>query len=110
MTGPEQQPRWHAVQIGPGGVPADHVGMVGGGSRRPLSGAAGGEPSAVFGDFDFADDPHDPHRRPSRRSVFGWLTVAVAAAVLVAALLWTDPGQAPGQTSGALATGSCLTS
>ncbi len=110
MTGPQQQPRWRAVQIGPGGVPAEHIGMIGGTARgtppRRLD-----QPSAVFGDFDFgSDDPGSPHRRPSRRSVFGWFAVAVAAALLVAVLLWTDPGQAPGQTSGALAPGSCLTS
>ncbi len=113
MTGPQQQPRWHAVQIGPGGVPAEHVGMVG--SAGPAHGGSvrqPDQPSAVFGDFDFgsADDRGGPHRGPSRRSVFGWLAVAVAAAVLVAVLLWTDPGQAPGQTSGSLVPGSCLAS
>jgi hypothetical protein len=115
MSGPQQQPSWRAVQIGPGGVPAEHVGMIGSrtaGSSRSDSARQPDEPSAVFGDFDFdsADDSVGPHRRPSRRSVFGWLAVAVAAAVLVAVLLWTDPGQAPGQTTGALAPGSCLTS
>jgi hypothetical protein len=76
----------------------------------------------VFGDFDFppADTGLDTERfpagrgaggrGPSRRAVLGWLALAVGVAVLVASLLWSDPAQAPGQSSGALNPGSCLAS
>ena len=96
---------------------------------RPVSADAHPDrgPSAVFGDFDFApadtgfdsdrpgqdrfgSGPAAGARGPSRRAVLGWLALAVGVAVLVAALLWSDPAQAPGQTSGALAPGSCLAS
>ncbi len=71
----------------------------------------------MFADFDFDSpaagfdmDRQVGARAQSRGAVLAWLAVAVGAAVLVAALLWSDPAQSPGQTSGALAPGSCLTS
>ena len=113
-------PGWRAMEVGPGGVPAGDLRPVRAEVERPHGAGAGGAgrgPSAVFGDFDFAPpetgwhiDPAARISGPSRGAVLGWLALAVGVAVLVAALLWSDPGQTHGQTSGALAPGSCLTS
>ncbi len=94
-----------------------HVLPVDAGATEPHRSDAAGGPSAVFGDFDFdspsggfdADRSAGMHA-PPRRAVIGWFAVAVGVAVLVAVLLWSDPSQSPGQTSGALAPGSCLSS
>jgi hypothetical protein len=127
MTAPDQQPRWRALEIGPGGVPADQVRVVHANPvpAQPVAGARGvagapgarGEsggwpqavssgPSAVFGSFE-ADG--DGRRRPSRRVGWGLLVVVVVVGALIAASLRSsDPGQ--NSSSGDLGPGACLSS
>jgi len=129
MTPPNELPRWRALEIGPGGVPADQVRVVrpeaAAGQPIPVARreadvpgqptrdarreadvpaqAVNSGPSAVFGSFD-ADE-----RRPSRRAGFGWLALAVVVAVLVAVSLWSsNSGQS--SSSGDLQPGDCLSS
>jgi hypothetical protein len=115
MTAPNPQPRWRALEIGPGGVPADQVRVVGAappeglpvaGSRGPATTpeqVAGTGPSAVFGSFD-AELP-----RPSRRVGFGWIALAVVVAILVAVSLWSGNSD-ESSSSGDLQPGDCLSS
>jgi hypothetical protein len=115
MTASDDQPRWRALEIGPGGVPADQVhavrpadnavlpvtGSWGERAARDRVGATG--PSAVFGSFD-ADLP-----RPSRRAGFGWIALAVVVAILVAVALWSSNSDATSSSSD-LQPGDCLSS
>src|SRR6478609_5244474 len=115
MTAPTNQRRWRALEIGPGGVPADQVRVVGAASPEglPIAGARGAAttpeqvastgPSAVFGSFD-ADLP-----RPSRRAGFGWIALAVVVAILVAVSLWSSNSDST-SSSGDLQPGDCLSS
>jgi len=111
MTAPNDQPRWRALEIGPGGLPADQVSAL---DTTPLpvapavdrtsrDHAANSGPSAVFGSFD-ADQP-----RPSRRAGFGWIALAVVVAILVAVSLWSSNSDST-SSSGDLQPGDCLSS
>jgi hypothetical protein len=105
MTAPDEQPRWRALEIGPGGLPADQVTAL---DPTPLpvaatAGTGGQGPSAVFGSFETDE------RRPSRRVGFGWIALAVVVAILVAVSLWaSNPDQV--SSSGDLQPGDCLSS
>lgn len=124
MTGSPEHPRFRALEVGPGGVPADRVRPVM--PPRAAVGAVGAErgsgdesgypathpqaawhdnpgPSAVFGSFDLADST------PSRRAVVGWLALAVVACVLVAVSLWSSESDSA-TTSADIRQGDCLTS
>ncbi len=118
MTASNDPPRWRALEIGPGGVPADQVRVVRTAAAAasvppPVMGAlgepavrergAGTGPSAVFGSFD-VEAP-----RPSRRVGFGWIALAVVVAVLVAASLWLSNSDST-SSSGDLQPGDCLSS
>jgi hypothetical protein len=115
MTAPNDQPRWRALEIGPGGVPADRVRVVraahpegapvtgSGGESATRGQVASAGPSAVFGSFD-ADQP-----RPSRRVAFGWIALAVVVAILVAVSLWAG-NSGESSSSGDLQPGDCLSS
>ena len=107
MTAPNQQPRWRALEIGPGGVPADQVAALDP-APPPVAVArdqvVGRGPSAVFGSFD-ADLP-----RPSRRAGVGWIALAVVVAVLVAVSLWSSNSDSVGTASTDLQQGDCLSS
>ena len=115
MTEPGPPPRWRALEIGPGGLPADEVRPIGRGPA-PDQGAAGPRATspaadethaapvrAALGSFD--DEP----RRPSGRARLGWLMVAVAVAVVVGLALWSNSARPLGG-SGELGTGDCLSS
>jgi hypothetical protein len=111
MTGRQEHPRFAAIRIGPGGVPADQIRAVGvdpptqpAPVASPQQGRQqGGGPSAVFGSFD------QENARPSRRAVLGWLGVLLAAAVIVAAFLLSGAEQ-PIYSSADLQPGACLAS
>ena len=125
MTGSPDHPRFRALEIGPGGVPADQVrpvenGDVAGGTPAgawppvdrnstiratypqltPEPRADG--PSAVFGSFD--DEADD---QPSRRAVFGWFALALVVGVLVAVSLWSGNSD-PTTDSAGIRQGDCL--
>ena len=117
MTAPFEQPRWRALEIGPGGLPADQVA-----ARQPApprdpapvtladargkhhTAGIGAGPSAVFGSFD-ADPP-----RPSRRAGAGWIALAVVVAILVAVSLWSSNSDSTSTASTDLRQGDCLSS
>lgn len=123
MTEPPPEPRWRALEIGPGGMAADRVRPVGSGpggpdgpkgrsgpggpletgaaSRYPLQADPNPGPSAVFGSFD------DELPRP-RRAVLGWLALAVVVAVLTAVALWSSNSTTSGSAAD-LQQGDCLT-
>jgi hypothetical protein len=115
MTAPDEQPRWRALEIGPGGVPADQVRVVHAAPAAPWSAArsrsaadaraqvASSGPSAVFGSFDVDERP------PSRRAGLGFIALAVVVAILVAAALWAGNPD-PDASSGGLRPGACLSS
>src|SRR6478609_8946177 len=114
MTAANDPPRWRALEIGPGGVPADQVRVVPAAASAPSVVGARGEtavrepgagtgPSAVFGPFD-VEAP-----RPSRRAGFGWIALAVVAAVLVGVALWSSNSDST-SSSGDLQPGDCLSS
>lgn len=122
MTGSPEHPRFRALEIGPGGVPADQVRpaesrdtgrLTPGGGRSsfdnrypatyPIPGAADSAPSAVFGSFDAQETT------PSRRAVFGWLAVALVVGVVVAVALWSGNSD-PTTTSAGIQRGDCLAS
>lgn len=111
MTEPPPEPRWRALEIGPGGVPADRVQVHGGSAPVPPTTDPWGSgadrnrgPSAVFGSFD------DELPRP-RRAVLGWLALALVVAVLAGVALWSGNSDAAGSTGAAadLQPGDCLT-
>jgi hypothetical protein len=110
-----QDPRWRALEIGPGGVPADLVRSIGpdalaGPPAPPAAGSTTGQaegptalppdadaaappsrlragPSAVFGSFD------DDRRKPSRKSLLAVLVLAIVVAAVTLSSLWADGGQ-----------------
>ena len=101
MTQPPRPPAWSALRIGPGGVPADQVHVLG---RHPSDRSEPEShpgPSAVFGSFD---EPPS-----SRRAVIGWLTLALVVGVLAALALWSGNSTSAGSADD-LQTGDCLTS
>ncbi len=126
MTAPDPPPRWQALRVGPGGIPPEHVRPVPSArfpaappQRPPVpadhAGAPtadappqrmwpmpqpGGGPSAVLGSFD------DGRVRPSRRAVWGWVALALAAGVIVATALWSSGSPRAG--GAAPAVGDCL--
>jgi hypothetical protein len=102
MTAANDPPRWRALEIGPGGVPADQVRVVPAAASAPSVVGARGEtavrepgagtgPSAVFGSFD-VEAP-----RPSRRAGFGGVA------------LWSSNSDST-SSSGDLQPGDCLSS
>ena len=123
MTESPDHPRFRALEVGPGGVPADQVRPVdhrrpdemrpafrtpGNDTRypatylQPMANTPHG-PSAVFGSFD------EEETKPSRRAVIGWLALAVVVGVLVAVGLWSSRTD-PTTTSADLRPGDCLAS
>ena len=119
MTGSPDHPRFRALEVGPGGVPADQVRTVENGDvgvmrvrpsvgetdypatyPQPQLNLAQG-PSAVFGSFDEAETS------PSRRAVFGWFALALVVGVLVAVSLWSGNSD-PTTTSAGIRQGDCL--
>ena len=122
MTGSPDHPRFRALEIGPGGVPAAQVrpvesrnaGRPNSGVSRPgfetydaatyrQSAEVPAGPSAVFGSFEGQET------NPSRRAVFGWLAVALVAGVVVAVALWSGNSD-PTTTSAGIQRGDCLAS
>jgi hypothetical protein len=101
MTEPANRTRWRALEVGPGGVPAESVSARGPGIVPARGAEQNSGPSAVFGSFD--EEP-----RP-RRAVLGWLALAVVAAMLVAVALWSSNSVTSG-SSADLRPGDCLTS
>jgi hypothetical protein len=128
MNGPPEQPRFRAMEIGPGGFPADRVRVIGAegqpepppvASPRPVKVAQdqpefegllpsvtpemGAQPAAVLGSFD------GDRSKPSRRAVVGWLVIAVVVAVVAGASLWSNFTPALTESTD-LVTGDCLLS
>jgi len=114
MQGQPQQPgpRWTALRVGPGGIPAEQVRPVG--LPDPVSPAApapdaqarfgssvSAAPHAELGTFDDG--------KPRRRAIVAVVGVAVVALVVVAAALWSSG--TPGTSSAtSLQAGDCLAS
>jgi hypothetical protein len=121
MTGSPDHLRFRALEVGPGGVPADQVRPVENGPAGDIGAGPGrsvGEtdhpathpipvgdpgPSAVFGSFDAQETT------PSRRAVFGWLALALVVGVVVAVALWSGNSD-PTTTSADIQRGDCLAS
>lgn len=99
MTEPAHRTRWKALEVGPGGVPADQVHVRGPGSAPPRSTNSNPGPSAVFGSFD--------EERPRRRAALGWLALAVVIAVIAAVALWSSNSATAGSSTD-LNAGDCL--
>jgi hypothetical protein len=104
MSGPAQDPRWRALEIGPGGVPAEQVRQIGpAGGPIPEAASVPAGPSAVFGSFE------DERRRPSRKTLLALLVLAVVFAAVTLSSLWADDGQSA-TSAGDLRPADCLSS
>ncbi len=109
----ETGPRWSALRVGPGGVPAEQVRPTGLPDRWPAGAGAASQaapepvpgvdtqPHAVLGSFD--------EGRPRRRSLLAVAALAVATVIVVAAALWSD-GSVDPSASVDLREGDCLAS
>jgi hypothetical protein len=101
MTEPEQTPRWHALQIGPGGLPAAEI-------RPSGPGAPWGQPSPpVWG----LAPPPVPDRAPVNRTMLIIGIAVVALGVVVGLGFWVNSAT-PNSQGGAssVAVGQCLAS
>jgi hypothetical protein len=105
----EPGPRWSALRVGPGGVPADQVRPVG--LPEPV------QPVPSAGPWPPAGPDTTPHAvlgsfaagRPRRRAIIGVTCLGLVALVVVAAALWSS--DTPGTSSAtSLRAGDCLAS
>lgn len=99
MTEPDAQPRWHALPIGPGGLPAAEV-------RPSGPGAPWAASAPVFG-----LGPLPPERRQVNKRILTIGVVIAAFAVVVAIALWVNDSHPLDQAAASkVAVGECLSS
>ena len=99
MTSPDEPPRWQALPIGPGGLPAAEV-------RPSGPGAPWATAAPVFG-----LGPQPPERRPVNKTLLTAGIVVAAFAIVVALALWINNAHPlGGGGAGQVAVGDCLSS
>ena len=135
MNGAAQDPRWRALEIGPGGVPADLVRSIGPDGRViPTAPSAGhiparpadttppvrpsGAESAVSPQFPPLGSAgpsavfgsfDDGSRKPSRKALLAVLVLAIVVAAVTLSSLWADGGRSA-DTAAELQPADCLSS
>lgn len=121
MTGPVDPPRFRALEIGPGGIPAEQVRPVGGGAPESRPGSTGVSGSTVVSDglppiwrnwASSAPLPDQQERRRFRQGVVRVVAGLLALGLVIGLGWWANASHPLGDGSRAAAAvvGDCVSS
>lgn len=116
MTGPVDPPRFPALEIGPGGLPAEQVRPVGGAEQRPAPSVVPDGLPPLWRDWALSAPPPGQWEQQAQhrsRRVLIWVVAGLAALGLVIGLTLLGNASHPlggGSSATAVVVGDCVTS